>query len=201
MVSAASVLVAAGVVGIVTVASAPTGTVDMRGHHVVLEPGTVPAPAVEKKMDAVVNTGVRFTVPSVGLNVPLGELSEAGGTITPPGFTAAYRVRNLGVPLANATKGTVFVAMHSIRGGGIGPGNYLIDVSAGAAKVSDGAKIHVGSLTYSVTGSQTVTKNQLPKDAAVWANAPGRLVAITCLQTPAQTASTDNVVITAQLDN
>jgi hypothetical protein len=201
VISAAAVLLCAGAIaifGFVTAAPAH-GPVDMKGNQVALDPGTVPPPKVQHEMNAVTATGTRFDVPSVGLDVPLGELSEAGGTITPPGFTSAYAVRNLGVPLTNAASGTVFVVMHSVRGGGVAPGNYLINVDSGTSKLPVGATIKVGALTYTVNGSQTITKTLLPKDAAIWANTAGRLVIVTCLQVPAQTASVDNLIITATL--
>jgi hypothetical protein len=201
VISAAVVLLCASaiaIVGFVTVT--PThGPVDMKGNRVTLDPGTVPPPKVQHEMNAVTTTGTRFDVPSVGLDVPLGELSEASGTITPPGFTSAYAVRNLGVSLSNAASGTVFVVMHSVRGGGVAPGNYLINVESGTSKLPVGATIKVGALTYTVNGSQTITKALLPKTAAVWANTAGRLVVVTCLQVPAQTEPADNLVITATL--
>src|SRR5699024_8173753 len=117
--------------------STDSGTVDMHGDPAALDPGTMPAPAQTKAMRAVEATGHRFRVPSVGLDVPLGALTMVDKTITPPGITSAYRVRNLGVPLRKAARGTVFVAMHSLHDG-VGPGNYLIDEKAGTARVKPG---------------------------------------------------------------
>lgn len=199
---AATVLLAAGVVGVVaqTLAAPAAGPVDMAGHAVQLESGDTPPPATLRRMHVVSNSGSDFEVPSVGLDVPLGALDEVDNQITPPGFTSAYLVANLGVSLANASTGSVFVVMHSLRGGGVGPGNYLIDVSKGTPRVSVGSSIHVGSLTYTVTGAQAIPKTTVPEDSNLWANIPGRLVVITCLQVPAQTESVDNMVITARLD-
>jgi hypothetical protein len=108
-------------------------------------------------------------------------------------------VRNFGANLAHARTGTVFVVMHSCRGGAICPGNYLIDVAAGTASVKTGADVSVNGLHYRVTGWKKVYKPDVHSDAAVWANAPGRLVLFTCLQITAQTESIDNMIITAQL--
>lgn len=172
---------------------------DMRGNSVALDSDEPLPAATATNMKAIPDMGVRFVVPSVGLNVPLGALTMVDGTITPPGFTSAYLVRNLGVVLSDAAEGTVFVAMHSMRGGAVGPGNYLIDVDAQKAWVRVGAAITVGTLHYRVTGSQAIAKTSITTDASLWRNSPGRLVILTCLQVPAQTESVDNMVITAQL--
>lgn len=170
---------------------------DMRGNPVVLP---APAKAVQQKTDAVSQVdGMRLRVPSTDLNVPLGQLNEVDGVIDPPGFSSAYLVRNYGADLSHATTGSVFVVMHSCRNGAVCPGNYLIDVAAGAAAVKTGADVYLDGLHYRVTGWQKVYKPDVHDDAAVWANTPGRLVLFTCLQTPAQTESIDNMIITAQL--
>ncbi len=170
---------------------------DMRGNPVDLP---APSRAVQQRTDAVAQVaGMTLRVPSAGLTVPLGELNEVDGVIDPPAFSSAYLVRNYGTQLAHAGLGTVFVVMHSCRGGAVCPGNYLTDLTAGTASVAVGADVYVGGLHYRVTGSETVYKPDVHTDAALWANVPGRLVLLTCLQTPAQTASVDNLVVTAQL--
>lgn len=93
----------------------------------------------------------------------------------------------------------MFVALHSLRGGGLGPGNHLIDVEAGRSRLERGTRIVVDGASYTVTGGRTVDKAGLENDAAVWSSAPGRLVVITCLQRPDGSLSRDNVVITARL--
>jgi hypothetical protein len=93
--------------------------------------------------------------------------------------------------------GTVFVAMHSLRDGAIGPGNYLIDVDRGTPKVEIGAVLEVGGVSYTVTEARRVEKTALPYDSAVWANTPDRVVLITCLQNSQNVESAYNVVITA----
>jgi hypothetical protein len=52
--------------------------------------------------------------------------------------------------------------MHSIRGAEVAPGNYLVNSGAGRSKVATGATITVGNRSYSVSGSMTVPKSQLP---------------------------------------
>lgn len=202
LIGAGAALLVVAVVGIALTPTPSQGAaLDMNGNTVILDPGTIPAPEVLKEMKVVEDVGVRFTVPSVDLNVPLGELNEARGTITPPGFASAYLVRNLGVSLDNAAEGTVFVATHSTRGGAVAPGNFLIDKATGASKLANGSLITVGSVTYKVTGWQAISKDAISRNSDVWANTPGRLVVLTCLQLPSQKPSTDNMVIFAELQN
>lgn len=191
-------------VGITGLAALPTPqtswtsqAVDLNGRPV-REEGVTPSAETLEAMNAIPDTGERFAVPSVGMEVRLGTLSMADNTITPPGFTSAYLVRNLGVTPAAADTGTVYVVMHSVRGGGLGPGNYLLDVGTGAAAVKAGDAVEVAGRSYSVTGSEAIPKHELPL-APIWQNVPGRLVIITCLQQPSGVASADNLVITADL--
>jgi hypothetical protein len=135
----------------------------------------------------------------VGLDVPLGSLSEVDGSIVPPGFRSAYRVRNLGVPVTSAKTGTVYVVMHALRNGGMGPGNYLTDIEHQRSRVANGAAVVVDGVRFTVTGSQLILKNRIAHAAAVWKSTPGRLVLITCLEHPDGSPSTDNLVVTARL--
>lgn len=168
---------------------------DMNGHTVVLDPGVTPEPCASAS--PVVDPVSRFQVPSVGLDVPLGALDAVDGQITPPGFTSAYRIRNRGVPLGDGANGTVFVVMHALRGGGRAPGNYLEDVHTGSSAVAEGASVIVDGVRYLVTGSTTVSKSTISTDTTVWANTPGRLVLITCMEHANGTPSTRNLVIYA----
>lgn len=199
-------LIAVGAIGVVTSLTAPRSAspaasvrgptaTSMNGKQVVLDPGVVPISA--KKSHAVADTGKRLIVPSVGLNVPLGAMNEVDGQVTPPGFTSAYRIRNLGVAFTEPASGTVYVAMHSLRNGAIGPGNYLIDVATGTPKVANGAKVVAAGVTYTVSSTAKVLKKDLPHDAALWANTPDRLVLITCLQNPQNIESAYNIVTIA----
>lgn len=170
---------------------------DLKGNRVVLDAGESAPP----EASAVPDSGQRFVVESVGLDVPLGEVSAVRGQVTPPGFTSAYLVRNEGVGLRDASRGTVFVVMHSLRNGGVGPGNYLFDLSSGRPSVADGAEITVGSRTYRVSSSATIAKSRLAQAQDLWTNEPGRLVVITCLQRPAGGPSLANIILIAQLES
>jgi len=175
-----------------------SGTLDMAGNPVALEPGTGPTEDQLKQMDVVEDAGERFRVPSVDLDVPLGALDVVDNTINPPGFTSAYQVRNLGVPFEDAATGTVYVVMHSLRAG-VGPGNHLIDVKEQASRVEPGATITIGDHTWTATGDLTVTKFDLGAQKDLFDGTPGRLVVITCQQRSDGKAAVDNLVITAQL--
>lgn len=201
MIVAALVAVALITVGtvLVTRPKPEHGPTDMAGNRVALDPGTVPGASARQAMDPESDTGHRFRVAAVGLDVPLGAVSMVDRSITPPGFASAYLVRNMGVTPQKATTGTVFVAMHSLRDGAVGPGNYLVDVRAARARVKAGTRIRVGAQTYAVTGSRTIGKSEIAKDRAVWKSTRGRLVVITCLQRPGGGRSLENVVITARL--
>ncbi|MFT4286347.1 class F sortase [Nocardioides sp.] len=195
-----------GVIGIGLIGAAiwvatrtPEGLADLNGNLVQLDPGTVPDAETLKKMDVVEDNGLRFKAPSVGLDVPLGEMSMVDSIITPPGLTSVYWVRNIGVGLDAAADGTVYVATHSLRDGATGPGNYLIDIDARRAAITRGALITVGDLRYRVTGSREITKTELPRARQVWVNRPRRLVVVTCLQRPEGEPSLQNVVIFARL--
>lgn len=195
-VAAGLVMIGAGISGSGT---APVGTLtgtSMNGKKVFLDPGVAHLPATSP--GATTSIG-KLSVPSVGLSVPLYTLRETHGQITPPGFRSAYKIANLGVPLSDAKGGTVFVAMHSLGDGAIGPGNYLIDADKGTARVSTGALVEVNGADYRVTGWSRIDKGDLPYSSSVWSNTPRRLVMITCLVLPNGDPSADNIVITAQL--
>ena len=197
---AAGAVVGSGMVIISAVLLAPhTSTVsedlastDLAGNAV-----QVDGPAPNPSASATPSGEGRFEAPSVGLDVPLGSLDVVDNELEPPGFTSAYWVRNLGVAPADSANGTVFVVMHSLRNGGEGPGNALIDVDNGKARIASGASIAVDDVEYHVVSTETVDKGQISRDKSVWADTPGRLVVITCLQRPDGAASTDNMVIEA----
>ncbi|MBT1634631.1 class F sortase [Clavibacter michiganensis] len=192
--SAAVVVGTLSAVGALPAADAPR---DLAGAPVQAD---VPVPSADADGSAqpAVDSGLgRLRAPSVGLDVPLGAVDVVGGVVDPPGFTSAYRVRDLGVAPEDAAAGTVFVVMHSVRGGGMGPGDLLIDDRAGSARIAPGAVIEVAGVDYAVGSSRTVAKGALPDDAAVWADTPGRLVVITCLQRADGTPSRDDMVIEA----
>lgn len=202
-VAAGALCLILGTPGLVTLLEGATNPVassaplDMRGHPVALDSAAITTVAVETEMKAVPTTGNRFAVPSVRLDVPLGALNAVDHTITPPGFTSAYAVRNLGTTLEAPGAGTVYVVAHSIRGGGIAPGNYLQDTDTETSRVKPGAVVHVGNLDYHVTSSEKITKTQLADDQAIWSDIPNRLVVITCLEHADGSPSTDNLILTA----
>jgi len=176
-----------------------SGAHDLEGNSVALDPGTLPAPKVQQQMHAVADTGTRFKVPAVGLDVPVGQISVVGGQLTPPGFTSVYAVRNLGTTAADPGKGTVYVVTHSLRGGGKAPGNYLTDVARQKAAVSAGESVFVGSTEYAVTRTQLVKKSDIDAQKTLWADTPNRLAIITCLEKPSGAPSTDNLIVYAAL--
>lgn len=192
------VLFLAGVVlvasSLVLRAGAP---VDLEGNAVALGEGDVPDAGVIAEMDVVADSGLRFAVPALGMDVPMGELSVVRSALTPPGFVQAYRVRNLGVGLDQAPDGTVYVVMHSVNRG-FAPGNYLFDVASATARVTAGDAMTVGGIDYVVDGSQLIDKTALSTTGALWTDEPGRVVVITCLQRT-QGRSLQNLVITGHL--
>lgn len=169
-----------------------SGPKDMNGRAVQLDPDATPDP----RASATPSGHGRFVAQSVGLDVPLGSLDVVDGSVTPPGFTSAYLIRDYGVSPDRAGLGAVYVVMHSLRNGAIGPGNYLIDVQHKRAKIRAGATITVDDVKYRVTGTKAVSKTQLP-ESDIWTAKPNTLVVITCLQRPQGGPSVDNMVITA----
>ncbi|SMY03080.1 hypothetical protein BSP239C_03453 [Brevibacterium sp. 239c] len=135
-----------------------------------------------------------FQVPSVGLDTGLESMTEVNGAINPPGLHNGYVVRNHGTP-DHPERGTTYVAIHSVQGAEL-PGNTLIDVDAGTAAVETGESVTLQDRDYTVTDSYTVSKTDISGDDRVWADEPGRLVILTCLQR-ASGRSADNVVIEA----
>lgn len=138
-----------------------------------------------------------FQVPSVGLDTGLESMSEVNGAINPPGLHNGYVVRNHGTP-EHPERGTTFVAIHSVQGAQL-PGNRLIDVGAAKPKVKSGQTIKLQDRDYTVTDSYVVPKADISGDDRVWADEPGRLVILTCLQRSSG-QSVDNVVIEATSD-
>lgn len=201
LLAVASAIAAAAVVAGAMMAAAPqpqTGPRDLAGHHVAFDSGVLPPPDVQQRMRATsrIPDG-RLHIPAVGLDVPLGAMDEVDNYVQPPTFTSAYWIRNLGTAPGTPDSGTVFVAMHSLRGGGIGPGNYLYDTATGQSKVRPGQQIYLDGTGYQITGIATVEKAAIGDDSAVWADAPGRLVMITCLELPDGGPSRDNFIVTA----
>lgn len=177
---------------------APDGPRDMAGNPVDISRSDLPSDEQVARMDVRDDLGARFSIPAVGLDVPLGELSEVDGEITPPGFASAYLVRNRGVALDAASSGAVYVVMHAIQAG-TAPGNYLATADGSQSAVPAGTEITLDDHRYRVSRSFTTAKQALPYDAAVWSPGPGQLIIITCIERTGH-RSTDNLVITATLE-
>ena len=177
----------------------PGTELDMVGNRVQPDPDAV-IPVAEAS--ATPDLGMRFVVPSVKLDVPLGISNAVNGVISPPGFTSAYLIRNLGVTLDKASKGTVYIAAHSLRNGGVAPGNYLIDVDNQQSKVKAGDLIKVSNLTYTITETRIIPKPEVGDVSDLWdATVPKRLLVFTCLQNPENQPSRDNMIIVATLND
>jgi len=205
------VLVVGGVVyGVTSLRPpAPSGDglqyVDMAGNVVVPDDTQVQDPSYVQSADPEASSGLRFKIPSRQLDVPLLEANVVDNVINPPGFTAVYQMRNLGVSLADAAKGPVYVAAHSLRPPGEAPGNYVIDPSQGEVVVPIGAEIDVGDHVYDVVSSRIISKPDLAAQTDLWAPTPGMLVFITCLQSTSASGyqadghAKDNAIIIGRL--
>jgi len=176
--------------------SAGHDTYDMAGNPVQADPGAV---NTQPEASAQPDIGLRFIVPSVQLDVPLGTSDAVDGVIAPPGFQSAYLVGNVGVSLAKAAEGTVYVAAHSLRNGGVAPGNYLIDVTSEKAKVKAGDIVKVGDLTYTVSETRIIPKPDVGEVSDLWDDVPRRLVVFTCMLNADNSPSRDNLVVVATL--
>lgn len=175
-----------------------SGPRDMRGLPVDFDPGSLPSRSEVQRM-AVASTGGRLEVPAVGLSVPLDSMNAVDGKVDPPKFTTAYWIRNMGVSPADAATGTVYVAMHSLRNGAVGPGNYLIDVSNQTARMHNGDKVSLDGVSYAISGFEVIPKSEIGSRSDLWSRTPGQLVLITCLQNARNTPSKNVIVITATL--
>ncbi|MDR1998388.1 MAG: class F sortase [Frankiaceae bacterium] len=174
---------------------------DMTGKLVRIDPGETLSADQRQAQQAQPSGQGRFVVPAVNLDVPLGSMNVVDNQVVPPSFTSAYWIANLGVALADAASGTAFVAVHSVQWGALAPGNYLFDVNSATSAVPRGSAMTVGGVSYTVDGWYTVPKSQLAYDQDVWAESPGKLVIITCLEKPDGSPAVDNFVITAHLSD
>jgi len=190
-------------------ASASTATFrDMANKPVAPDDTQIEDPSYVQAADPTPDVGLRFKIPSVNLDVPLGEATVVGGVINPPGFSSVFHLRNLGVALDKAATGPVYVAAHSLRSPGKAPGNYVINESSGTTgtiAVQNGAEIDVGDLVYTVVSSRIIDKTEFSSQTDLWADTPGMLVFITCLQSTTSDGylsnghAKDNAIIVGQL--
>jgi len=203
-------LVVGGVVyGVASLRPASSGGdvqyVDMAGNQVVPDDPQVQDPSYVDSADPQDDTGLRFKVPSVKLDVPLREANVVDNVINPPGFNSVYLMRNIGVSLDAASTGPVYVAAHSLRAPGEAPGNFVIDPAKGVIVVPTGAEIDVGNLVYNVVSSRVISKPDLATQSDLWAPTPGMLVFITCLQSTSPSGyqadghAKDNAIIIGKL--
>ena len=171
--------------------------VDLEGNIVVPDDADATSPAFLQAADMVEDEGGDgFSIPSVGLHVPLGSINEVDGVMNPPNFTSAFWIRNRGVSVDNAEQGTVYIVAHSVQWGKA-PGNYLQDQEK--ILVKNGDYVQVNGRTYQITDVELILKTEIGSHAELWANTPGMLVFVTCLEKNDHSASTNNLVVVGQL--
>ncbi|MDQ0647268.1 hypothetical protein QFZ53_001464 [Microbacterium natoriense] len=173
-----------------SVVATPDGPRDLNGNLVLFDEDPPPPADLQPTAD-----GLRLRVPQVELEVGVGEMHSVGGQVTPPDFTNAYIVRDLG---GSGPGDSVYIAMHSLRGGGVAPGNSLFDADSQQALVAVGSAIYLDGVEYRITQTRNVLKKELPSDG-IWDQPAGTLTLITCLQEIDGRASTMNFVVTASL--
>jgi len=170
---------------------------DLEGNIVVPDDADATSPAFLEAADMVQDDGgAGFSIPSVGLHVPLGSINEVNGVMNPPNFTSAFWIRNRGVSVDNADQGTVYIVAHSVQWGKA-PGNYLQDKEQ--ILVKNGDYVEVNGRTYEITNVELILKTEIGSHEDLWANTPGMLVFVTCLQRNDHAASTNNLVVVGQL--
>lgn len=138
-----------------------------------------------------------LTVPSVNLASDIKLMSEVDGVINPPGLHSAYMLRGHGTP-EDQSKGTIFVAMHSVRGADL-PGNKLFNINEGTVTVHKDDKVTLQGKSFTVTDTHVVDKPDINTVDGIWDEQPGKLVLMTCLQRPTG-LSQQNIVIEATAD-
>ena len=211
----ASLLLLTGAVGCASIIVAPNNQTpsssgvftDLNGSPIVPDDSQVFDPsfsAAASQVNQITPTsdgggGLRFQVPSLGMNVPLGAINAVDNSLNPANYTNAFWVRNLGVSYNDPSTGTVYVVMHSARTPGYGPGNYFFNEDTQAIKVNPGDQIEVAEHTYAFQSWSAVNKPDLPGTSSIWENTPNRLIIITCLQNPQHTESEVNLVLVATL--
>jgi len=175
----------------------PDGMVDLEGNIVVPDDPEATSPAFEEAADMVVDDGGEgFSIPRLGLHVALGSANEVDGVMNPPNFTSAFWIRNRGVGVSDADQGTVYVVAHSVQWGKA-PGNYLQDHES--VLIVDGDVVGVDGRIYQVTDVELIAKTNIGNHPDLWANTPGMLVFVTCLERNDHAASTQNLVVVGQL--
>ncbi len=146
---------------------------------------------------------VALSIPSVGLTTSVRSMTvEPGGSVDPPGPRYAYWLAPYGTAGPQATN-TVYIAGHTFRRGGA-VFNPLLDVAHEQSAVTVGAEIEIqtqeGVYSYTVTAVERYDKVSVDQQSELWKQVPGRLVIVTCFQYDSGQASTQNLVVFAQLD-
>ncbi|MCL6424394.1 class F sortase [Brachybacterium sp. JHP9] len=166
------------------------------GRQVVLED-----PISQEQVDQmdVQPSGLRMEVPAAGIFAEMRSmhsyLGEDGVKIlNPPTSEHPYWVRDWADPVDGT--GMVVVATHSVRGLPEIPGSRLIDIDAGRSTLSPGDVILIGDRRFEVTVVHEELKGDLAGDQEIWADIPGKLLIVTCLQRSAG-KSQKNIVIEA----
>ena len=190
-----SVLMIAAGIGVFVFLRPPDGPRDMNGHVVVPDDPIATSSSFMEASDMVIDDGgLGFQIPSVKLNVPLGSINDVGGVMSPSNFTSAFVVRNRGVGLDHATKGTVYIVTHSTQSG-TAPGNFVQENQQ--VIVRPGDIIKADDHDYAVASSRIVKKTEIDFETDVWDETiSGRLVFITCLLNG---RSDSNIIIIATL--
>ncbi len=180
-----AIIVAAlgGAAGLVSLAwqdtSAGAALTDMDGRAVILDM-TPDLAAADLRA-----TGGRFQVPSLGLDVPLLEMTVADGVLNPPTLTDAFVIRDPDRTPGHASRPTI-VAMHAVRDGRA-PGNAFFEPGAvnPSVTVIPGHELRVDGVVYSIVDTEALPKADAARSPDIWGRHPDgdrRLVVVTCLQ-------------------
>lgn len=158
------------------------------------EPEARQEPEIETEAD--VNSVDRLVIPSLSVDADLMPMSISGGRINPPNGTDAFWVDDWCQPGGHADC-TSIIAFHSGRDGRDALGNAFI-TDDGTSTLTSGEPVYANGQRYEVIETFPVSKAALPSTDAVWKDAPGRLVLITCIQQGTGLRSVENSVVVAQ---
>ena len=131
-------------------------------------PPTRTAPAPPPASD------VRLRVPSVGLDLPVLPLTPRGGVIDRPTMAGAYWIEPYGDPggPGQPADNTLYIAGHSWTRGAAAFNALMAGAGVGVGAVVS-VDTPAGTVDYTVTGTETYAKHELPGAADVWAIVPG----------------------------
>jgi len=195
-----------GVYSLVPHGGVPSGAITAINGAVVIpdDPSATSSAYIAAAQMVADDGGLGFRIPAVDLDVPLGSINSVNGVMNPPNFSSVFWIRNLGVSVDNAAKGTVYIVAHSLRygtgkpGGDNAPGNFVQSQEKITLKAGD--PIEVDGLTYSFVEAQVIPQNELGSHTDLWdKTVTGRLIFVTCLEKNDHTPPTDNIVIIGKL--